>query len=163
MHVSKIPQIRFKKWGLKKKGVFLYDLDVCQGATDPDKERSEVGVSGDVLKLTLTIPTRKNHKIFTDYFTSLPLLENLWQRGIYYIGTIRMNRVPNCRMKGEKDLRKQGRGSMDYRVNQNNVIVVRWCDNKPINPLSSFVGITPQDHVKCWDRMTKKYVMVPRP
>lgn len=45
----------------------------------------------------------------------------------------------------------------------NDVIVVRWCDNKPVNLVSSFVGITPQDHVKRWDRKTKKYVMVPRP
>ncbi|XP_049460947.1 piggyBac transposable element-derived protein 3-like [Epinephelus fuscoguttatus] len=140
----------FKMWGRAGQSGFLYDFDVCQGAADPDKERSEVGVSGDVvLKSTSTLPAGKNHKVFADnYFTSLPLLEHLWQRGIYYLGTIRMNRVPNCSMKDEKDLRKQGRGSMDYRVNQNNVIVVRWCDNKPVNLVSSFVGITPQDHVK---------------
>lgn len=37
--------------------------------------------------------------VFTDkYFTSLPLLEQLRQRGIYYLGTIRMNRLPDCSM-----------------------------------------------------------------
>lgn len=139
-------------------------VDICQGATDPDKEWSEVGVSGGVLKLTSTFPTGTNHKVFIDnYFTSLPPLEHLQQKGIYYIGTIRMNRIPNCSMKDEKDLMKQGRGSTDYRVNRNNVIVVRWCENKPANLVSSFVGITPQDHVKCWDWKTKQYVMVPRP
>lgn len=65
-------------------------------------------------------------------------------------------------MREEKDLKKQGRGSMDHRVNQNNMIIVRWCDNKAVNLVSSFVGITPQGQVKCWDWKTKTYAMVPR-
>ncbi len=152
-------------WGRAGQSGFLYDLDVCQGPADPEKERSHVGVSGDVvLKLTSTLPAGKKHEVFADnYFTSLLLLEHLRERGIYFLGTIRMNRVRDCQMTEEKDLKKQGRGSMDYRVNQNNVIIVRWCDSKAVNLVSSFVGITPQGQVKRWDRKTKTYVMVPRP
>lgn len=46
---------------------------------------------------------------------------------------------------------------------ENNIIIVRWCDNKPVNLLSSFVGIEPEGEVRRWDRKTKTYVMVPRP
>ena len=40
----------FKMWGRAEQSGFLYDFDVCQGAANPDRERSEVGVSGDVVQ-----------------------------------------------------------------------------------------------------------------
>uniref|UniRef100_A0A3B4UI05 PiggyBac transposable element-derived protein domain-containing protein n=1 Tax=Seriola dumerili TaxID=41447 RepID=A0A3B4UI05_SERDU len=140
----------FKIWASAGQSGFLYDFDVCQGAENPDKEKSDVGVTGDVvLKMTSTLPTGKNHKVFADnYFTSVPLLEHLNGRGIHYIGTVRMNR---------------GRGSWDFRVNQDNNIIVRWCDNKAVNLLSSFIGIEPVGNVKRWDRKSKTHIMVPRP
>ncbi|MGH0123768.1 UNVERIFIED_CONTAM: hypothetical protein FKN15_076233 [Acipenser sinensis] len=66
-------------------------------------------------------------------------------------------------MMDEKDLKKKGRGSMDFRVNQDNNIIVRWFDNKAVNLLSSFVGIEPVGNVKRWDRKSKTHIMVPRP
>ncbi|XP_036963569.1 piggyBac transposable element-derived protein 3-like [Acanthopagrus latus] len=150
----------FKMWGRAGQSGFLYDFDICQGPADPKKEKSDVGVSGDVvLKLTSTLRAGKNYKVFADnYFTNY-----LREREIYYVGTVRMKRVKNCKMMEEKDLKAQGRGSMDHRVNQNGMIIVRWCDNKAVNLVSSFVGITPQSEVKRWDRKTKNYLMVPRP
>lgn len=52
---------------------------------------------------------------------------------------------------------------MDFRVNQENIIIVRWFDNKAVNLLSSYVGIEPTGSVKRWDRKTKTHIMVPRP
>ncbi|CAL9686005.1 unnamed protein product [Knipowitschia caucasica] len=155
----------FKMWGRAGQSGYLYDFDVCQGAVDPHKVKSDVGASGDVvLKMTSTLPAGKNHKVFADnYFTSVPLVEHLKERGIYYIGTVRMNRVRNCNMMDEKVLKEKGRGSLDARVNQDNIIIVRWNDNKPVNLLSSYVGIEPMGSVKRWDRKSKTYMMVPRP
>uniref|UniRef100_A0A3B4X7W6 PiggyBac transposable element-derived protein domain-containing protein n=1 Tax=Seriola lalandi dorsalis TaxID=1841481 RepID=A0A3B4X7W6_SERLL len=146
----------FKMWSRAGQSGFLYDFDVCQGAENPDKEKSDVGVTGDVvLKMTSTLPNGENHKVFADnYFTSVPLLEHLNGRGIHYIGTVRMNRVKDTNMMDEKDLKKKGRGSWDFRVNQDNNIIVRWCDNKAVNLLSSFIGIEPVGNVK--------HIMVPR-
>lgn len=102
------------------------------------------------------------HEIFAGkYFTSLPLLEHLQETGIYYFDTIRINKVRDCQMMEEKDLMKQGRGSIDHRVNKNNVIFVRWCDNKAVTLVTCFVGNTPQGLVKCWEHKTNTYVMVP--
>uniref|UniRef100_A0A3Q1JQK9 PiggyBac transposable element-derived protein domain-containing protein n=1 Tax=Anabas testudineus TaxID=64144 RepID=A0A3Q1JQK9_ANATE len=155
----------FKMWGRAGQSGYLYDFDVCQGAEHPDKEKSDVGASGDVvLKMTSTLPAGKNHKVFADnYFTSVPLVEHLKQRGIYYIGTVRMNRVKNCQLMDEKDLKKKGRGSLDFRVNQEDLIIVKWFDNKAVNLISSFVGIEPLGNVKRWDRKAKSHIMVSRP
>lgn len=155
----------FKMWGRAGQSGYLYDFDVCQGPENPDKERSDVGVTGDVvLKMTSTLPAGRNHKVFADnYFTSVLLVNHLKERGIHYIGTVRMNRVQDCNMMDEKELKKKGRGSMDFRVNQENIIIVRWFDNKAVNLLSSYVGIEPTGSVKRWDRKTKTHIMVPRP
>ncbi|KAJ4946271.1 hypothetical protein JOQ06_023939 [Pogonophryne albipinna] len=155
----------FKMWGRAGQSGYLYDFDVCQGPENPDKERSDVGVTGDVvLKMTSTLPAGRNHKVFADnYFTSVLLVDHLKERGIHYIGTVRMNRVKDCNMMDEKELKKQGRGSMDFRVNQENIIIVRWFDSKAVNLLSSYVGIEPTGSVKRWDRKTKTHIMVPRP
>uniref|UniRef100_A0A3B3YNV3 PiggyBac transposable element-derived protein domain-containing protein n=1 Tax=Poecilia mexicana TaxID=48701 RepID=A0A3B3YNV3_9TELE len=85
---------------------------------------------GDEILFLLTISLRQFHW-------------NLKQRGIYYIGTVRMNRVKDCQLMDEKELKKKGRGSLDFRVNQENNIIVRWYDNKAVNLLSSFVGVEP--------------------
>uniref|UniRef100_A0A3Q3E1X0 PiggyBac transposable element-derived protein domain-containing protein n=1 Tax=Labrus bergylta TaxID=56723 RepID=A0A3Q3E1X0_9LABR len=141
----------FKMWGRAGQSGFLYDFDICQGAENPDREKSEVGVTGEaVLKMTSTLPAGKNHKVFADnYFTSVPLVQHLKERGIHYVGTIRMNRMKHW--------------SMNFRVNQENNIVVRWYDNKAVNLISSFVGTEPVGNVKRWDRKSKTHIMVPRP
>uniref|UniRef100_A0A667Z5P7 PiggyBac transposable element-derived protein domain-containing protein n=1 Tax=Myripristis murdjan TaxID=586833 RepID=A0A667Z5P7_9TELE len=155
----------FKMWGRTGQSGFLYDFDVCQGAENLDKEKPDVGATGDIiLKLTSTLPAGKNHKVFADnYFTSVPLVEHLKQRGIYFIGTVQMNKVKNCQLMDEKELKTKGRGSLDFRVNQEDNIIVRWYDNKAVNLLSSFVGVKPLGNVKCWDRKAKTHLMVPRP
>lgn len=73
-----------------------------------------------------------------------------------------MNRLKDCTMMDEKELKKNGRGSMDFRVNQDNNIIVRLYDNKAVNLISSFVGTEPVGNVKRWDRKSKTHIMVPR-
>ena len=64
----------------------------------------------------------------------------------------------------EKGLKTKGRGSLDFRVNQEENIV-RWYDNKAVNLLSSFVGVELLGNVKRWkiNRKAKTYITVPRP
>lgn len=52
---------------------------------------------------------------------------------------------------------------MDFRVNQENNIIVRWYNNKAVNLISSFVGIEPVGNVKHWDCKSKTHIMVTRP
>ena len=44
----------------------------------------------------------------------------------------------------EKEVKKQGRGAIDYRVETNgNIIAVKWYDNKIVTLIFLFVGIDP--------------------
>ncbi|CAF4666777.1 unnamed protein product, partial [Rotaria magnacalcarata] len=57
------------------------------------------------------------HKRFFDnYFTTIKLQVELKKLGIYSVGTVRANHLPGLIIKDEKDLSKEGRGSMDHRV-----------------------------------------------
>ncbi|KAJ8344740.1 hypothetical protein SKAU_G00289330 [Synaphobranchus kaupii] len=64
----------------------------------------------------------------------------------------------------EKELKKQGRGSFDFRVEQtHNICAVRWYDNRAVTLLSTFDGPQPVDKITRWDKSAKHYVEVSRP
>ncbi|XP_047144605.1 piggyBac transposable element-derived protein 3-like [Hydra vulgaris] len=72
--------------------------------------------------------------------------------------------MKKCPLLLEKDLKKQGRGAYDFRVEQeSNVVAVRWYDNKPVNLVSSYVSIEPLHTVRRYDRSLKKKIDVKQP
>ncbi|CAF1500613.1 unnamed protein product [Didymodactylos carnosus] len=69
-------------------------------------------------------------------------------------------------MKNEKDLSKEGRGSMDHRVAEVDGVelcAVRWYDNKAVNCLSTLYGCQPADSVERWPSKEKSHIQVVRP
>ena len=153
----------FKSWCRAGVSGILYDFEVYQGG---DGKRSELGQGADVvLKLASTLVSHVNYKLYADnLFTSLNLLLKLKERGIHYTGTVRKNRLAGCTMREEKTLMKSGRGSYDHRVEQNNnIVAVRWLDNKVVTLFSTLTGIEPLGSAKRWDKKKKAYVEVPMP
>ena len=60
---------------------------------------------------------------------------------MFYVGTVRSNRLKGVTLKTEKELKKEGRGTSDSQVEEREkLIVVRWYDNKSVDFLSSYVG-----------------------
>jgi Transposase IS4 len=154
----------FKIWARTSVSGMLYDFDVYQG--NAAKTKSEYGLSTDVvLKLTSTLPTGCNYKIFADnFFTSTILMALLLKRSIHYTGTVRNGRLPNCQLKDEKTLSKQGRGSIDSLVQKDpKIVAVRWFDNRPVTLASTFVGPLPIQKVRRWDKSSKSYGEIDRP
>ena len=154
----------FKIWARTGVSGMLYDFDVYQG--NVAKTKSEFGLSTDVvMKLTSTLPTGNNYKVFADnFFTSITLIAHLLERGIHYTGTVRNGRLPNCQLKDEKALSKQGRGSYDSLVSEDpKVVAVRWFDNRPVTLASTFVGPLPIQKVRRWDKVSKSFTDIDRP
>ena len=78
-----------------------------------------------VIKLCETLPKKANHIIYFDnYFNFLELQLALKSEGIWSVGTIRANRLRGCNLKTEKDLRKEGGGSSDSKVDANSGLAV---------------------------------------
>ena len=111
----------FKIWCRTGTNGMLYDFEVYQGRNADMVKTSEFGLAGEtVMKLCASLPKQKNHKVHADnFFTSIPLVNQLDKDGIQYVGTIRSNRLHGCDINDEKILKKNSRGPYDYRMETN--------------------------------------------
>ena len=156
-----------KKWGFKnlvRAGAsgFMYDFFLYAGKDEPDPQANIQICAQVVSKLCKDLPGHLNHKVFFDnWFTTLDLMMHLKQQSLHAVGTIRQNRVKNCPLKPSKDLEKEGRGSLDYRTDNNSgIIITKWVDNKTIMLCSNYVGAEPLGSVKRWRKQEKSRVDV---
>lgn len=143
------------KWGVKlfvlcDSSGFCYNFEVYGGAGDNviQPGAPDLGASSNVVvRLSRVVPAFKNHIIiFDNYYTSLPLLVFLRSRGIYSMGTIRSNRIPNCKLPTDNDLKKHPRGySTEFCGSAANIDIslTLWKDNKAVRLASTYVGVKP--------------------
>lgn len=163
------------KWGYKifvRAGVsgIIYDFIPYTGkgmATKLNEVEKTFGIGGQVvIYLCKTIPQPLQARVFFDnFFCSFKLIVYLKKTyGINSLGTLRKNRLMDCPFKSDRDLQKEGRGSMDYWYDHNNnITALKWVDNKVVNLASTFVGVEPIGCVKRWNSVEKRKVDVPCP
>lgn len=116
------------KWGIKvfalaSKSGFVHGFEFYVGK-GTIKSKSTLGLSGDIiirlLLLLLFIPRNKNYKLcFDNWFTPYQLMCNLKNFGILANGTVRINRMSECQFKSDKELKKEGRGTYDSKIDTN--------------------------------------------
>lgn len=168
-HLKQYVKNKPHKWGYKvftRAGAsgIMYDFRIYQGKGTCND--SELGVSANiVLELCKTLPEGKNFKVFFDnWFSSLPLAVALLERKILCLGTVRKDRMGNCELASEDELRKEGRGSKDWRVEKTkNVALVRWMDRKSINFVSTYACVEPEGTCKRWSASDKKKINIAQP
>lgn len=154
----------FKLWGRSSSNGFIHDFDIYQpaiGNVQSDLSRSSAVVD----HMASHLPAGMNYKLFADnYFTSVRLIEKLKKKDIYYIGTVRLDRLKNIEIDNDKVMRKKGRGAFVSRVEEKtNVICTRWHDNKVVSLVSSYVGTDPVSIARRWDKKEKQFLEVTRP
>ena len=66
-----------------------------------------------------------------NFFTTLPLLNELTDMGMYEVGTIPENRLQGVPLKKKAALQKETRETFDYTSDGNNLLVA-WRDNKVV-------------------------------
>lgn len=159
-----------KKWGFKvlaRCGVsgMTYDFVMYDGQ-GPCVVESCGFQSGDfVVKLCETLPKQQEFTVYFDnWFTCFELQLLLKSWGIWSVGTVRSNRLRNCTLKSESELKKEGRGSVDSRYDsKNGISVVRWMDSSAVQLSSTHVAVEPVSTIRRWDRKQHKYVQIPCP
>lgn len=162
------------KWGYKiyvLSGVsgFAYKFEPETGAENVvGPNEPNLGAAANVVvRLAREIPRNQNYRLYFDnYFTSLLLLEYFAKQGILSLGTIRRNRIPDCKLPLEKEISKKERGySVEYVacVEGTDISTVAWKDNKIVTLASSFVGELPKSQVSRYDKPHKRYVTIDRP
>ncbi|XP_023217348.1 piggyBac transposable element-derived protein 2-like [Centruroides sculpturatus] len=159
------------KWGYKiyvLSGVsgFAYKTEVETGKENiVIQGEPDLGASSNVvMRLSRMIPRHQNFRLYFDnYFTSLRLLEYLAKEGILSLGTIRRNRIPNCKLSSEKLIMKKERGYSEEYVASIDVSTVAWKDNKIVTLASTFAGQKPETEVQRYDKKNSSYVNIKRP
>lgn len=92
------------------------------------------------------------------------LVQTILRKNIYFLGTVRCDRLQDCRLEGEKSLKKKWRGALDILVDESSQFVtVRWFDNRADTLFSFYTGLEPIDLVKRWDKKEKRHINIPRP
>ena len=80
-----------------------------------------------VLRLLEGLPQQKNYKLYFDnWFCTLKLMLKLKSMGILTTATIRTNRTAGCPLLSEKDLKKNGRGSVSFKCDMNSGLAMVW-------------------------------------
>lgn len=144
-----------------------HDFEVYQGrGTGIDPAYSHLGLGGSVvMRLVENLPHHLNLKCFFDnYFTSVLLLRELKEIGILATGTIRSNRLLGCKLKGEKEMKREERGTMDSKVTEEgDVVLVRWKDNNLVNVASTQCGVGDTGLARRWSASRKEYIDIECP
>ena len=136
----------------------MHEFDINQGKgtgrNDPD-DVADCGLGGNVvLKLTASLQSNRNFKIFADnYFSNLAMAGELAKRGFCDVGTITKKRLYGAPLKSEKKLKKEGRGSYHCVVwTTQNLSLVRWLDNRCVTVVSTYLAADPVGSVQRYDR-----------
>lgn len=160
-----------KKWGYKmwvRAGIsgYVYCFELYQGASCTNSAVSECGAAGDVvLRLTHDLHG-KNYKVYADnFFTSMPLVMKLKEQQLWYVGTVRANRLRGAekKLKPVKLLQKEGRGSVSICTSNEDITVSRWIDNSAVHVISSYAGKEPISTAQRFSRKDKKFIDIQRP
>lgn len=143
-----------KKWGFKffvlcdTKG-YAYKFEIYTGANEAMRpEEPNLQASANiVVRLVREVPKFKNYILYFDnYYTTIPLLIHLRTQGILSVGTIRRNRIKNCKLPEEKTMMKFERGTSQEFVASIygiDVTSISWKDSKIVNLVSTYIGTKP--------------------
>lgn len=141
----------YKMWAMCGSDGFPYNFSIHCG-----KEGNNVAlplgyrVVNEMLQI---VENNSQHVIFFDnFFTSYKLINDLAQRKIRACGTIRENRTGGCPLLTNKDMKKNERGSYDYR-SDGTVLCVKWNDNSVVTVASNYYVVNP---VQKAERRVKK-------
>ena len=126
------------KWGFKfwfrclSKSGYLYQMDIYLGRKQTPEFNLGLGEEV-VLQLTKDLERSFCTVYFDNFFNSPKLIEKLFQKGIYGIGTVRANRKQMPKMIDDKQMK---RGDCEF-LFSGNTMACKWMDNWSVLLLSS--------------------------
>ncbi|EPY75408.1 piggyBac transposable element-derived protein 1 [Camelus ferus] len=142
-------RIGYKIWcGTTTQGYLVWFEPYQEESTVMAGKDLDLGVGGNlVMKFADVLLERGHypyHLCFDSFFTSVKLVSALKKKGVRATGTIRENRTEKCPLMNAEHMKKMKRGYFDFRVEENDeIIVCRWHGDGIISLCSSAVGIEP--------------------
>lgn len=160
--------VGLKAFVLANPNGLVVDFHIYEGSTTyPELEGHDL-YNCEKAVISLVDSLVPGHIIYFDrYFTTVRLAKQLASKGIGCTGTIQKNRIPaeaRPLLSDDRELKRQGRGSVSCVVNdKDGIVITKWLDNKGVTMLSTVEGKEPIDVCRRWCKRTKQYVNVERP
>lgn len=123
----------YKVWVRANKSAYISEFQIYTGKVATTEKHLGTRVVKDLTKNIVG----DYHKVYFDnYFTSMPLMNDLKQSKIYACGTVRKDRkgLPS-NFKSDKVME---RGDADWRMIDEGIVSMKWMDKKGIYFLSNF-------------------------
>lgn len=147
------------------KGLIL-DFEIYQGKhTFLHDSVTDLGVGPSaVIRLTKTL-LEGTHIYVDRYFTTIPLLEYMFNKNMYLTGTIMKSRIPkSVHLTSDRVMARMGRGSSEQDVRSDEKMsIIQWYDMKAVILASTLLQIEPLGECRRWSKKEARYVQVSRP
>lgn len=155
----------YKLWALCGPSGYCYNFDLYCGKQVPeDKTTVPLGfrVVNDMLSI---MKNPEQHSVYFDnFFSSVPLFLYLRDKNIAATGTMRKNRISKCPLMEDAALKKNGKGSFDFRFEEaEEILIVKWNDNSSVLIGTNFDSVEPLANVSRWITGERKKGTVTRP
>ena len=154
----------FKNWALCSSSGYMISFQIYAGKDNEDKVK-EFGLDGSVvvfLLISAEIPSDRGFKVFFDnYFTTVKLLSHLAENGICATSILQENRTKKCPLRNQKEMKKEKRGTHDFR-SCGNVMLVRWNDNSVVTAGTNYENLVMTTTTR-WSSEKKGKVSIPQP
>ena len=111
-----------------------------------------------VLKMLEAVADPQSHTVFFyKYITGYELLAQFTFKILgFEHQEHRENCLKNCTLKSTNEIKKETRGSYDYRFDTNEeVLMVKWLDNRCVTVESNYDTVEPLVKVQRWMKATK--------
>ena len=161
---SKPIRFGFKLWTLCKASDYCYNFDLYCGKSVQEGPHKDLVLGCKVvLKMVDVVTTPQSRCLFFDnLFTGYDLLVHLIYFGYRATGTMRENRIKNCPLKSASLMKKEERRLYDYRFDtKNEILIVKWSDNKCVIVSTNYVTVQPVGQVLRWKKNIKEKGYVP--
>ncbi|XP_009239800.3 piggyBac transposable element-derived protein 1 isoform X1 [Pongo abelii] len=162
-------RIGYKIWcGTTTQGYLVWFEPYQEESTMKVDEDPDLGLGGNLVMNFADVLLERGqypyHLCFDSFFTSVKLLSALKKKGVRATGTIRENRTEKCPLMNVEHMKKMKRGYFDFRVEENNeIILCRWYGDGIISLCSNAVGIEPVNEVSCCDADKEEIPQISQP
>ena len=151
----------FKVWSCNNVDGYLLDFEFYQGATGGTGTRQEFGLGASVvIDLVDRLPGRGYHVFCDRFFTGLPMIQCLSEKGISVTGTIQKNRLRDCPLK---DKHLQNRGDHEECITESKILVLKWQDNAEVFLASSASSVHPVSTASRYSVKEKRRIDIQQP
>lgn len=161
----------YKNWVAAAPNGYAFLIRVYQGkeSSAPVDAYKDLGFGGSVVmhfldEFETKYPVNKFFIYVDNYFTSFRLIEAVGDRGHFLTGTVRSNRVENCKFQSIKHFSKTARGTEEHFLDETGkLIVVRWNDNGVVTMASNAHGVNPMLRATRFSVRERKKIKIPMP